>query len=376
MCYQHGHSAGIARRPSGALTVSETVRGVCSRGKSYVLRRLTRPRCLSLREAVNRHVARKRGARWVTPRTADGSRAALLPGVTVVTLRDEWGNARHGVFTADRLPIELQGTKCTKSHLNRLRAVSSEIWVKEGIWVAEDWQGNYYHWLIRHLPKLLLCEHGNVDLPLLLPKKCGMQEVISETLDVLRWPVERRVYIDTDVLKIDNGVFAQLAAFDRSLLPELSERLRSALGTSARSGIFISRAAASKRCIVREEDLTSELETFNITPVRFETLSFEEQRKVMSTTRLIVGMHGAGLTNMILMPPGGTVIEIVSDTVNAKTLFQDLARVLGHEYLRVPATTVDSERGHNANVRVNMSLVIDAVARKCPSSRAEFQAHT
>lgn len=60
------------------------------------------------------------------------------------------------------------------------------------------------------------------------------------------------------------------------------------------------------------------------------------QLKYFSQTSTLVGQHGAGLANMIWMPPGGRVFEILppvpSHTVE---IFSNLARACGHEYVAI-----------------------------------------
>ena len=39
-----------------------------------------------------------------------------------------------------------------------------------------------------------------------------------------------------------------------------------------------------------------------------EELSFAEQVRLFSETRCLVSIHGAGLTNLMFMPPGGHML--------------------------------------------------------------------
>jgi len=62
-----------------------------------------------------------------------------------------------------------------------------------------------------------------------------------------------------------------------------------------------------------------------------------EQLRAMSETSTLIGQHGAGLANMVWMPPGGVVIEILPTTVglSQRGLFRALARTCGHRYLAI-----------------------------------------
>ena len=62
-----------------------------------------------------------------------------------------------------------------------------------------------------------------------------------------------------------------------------------------------------------------------------------DQLRAMSGTTVLIGQHGAGLANMVWMPAGGFVIEILPTTVGRRQqgLFRALARTCGHRYVAV-----------------------------------------
>lgn len=54
-------------------------------------------------------------------------------------------------------------------------------------------------------------------------------------------------------------------------------------------------------------------------------------------TRVLVGQHGAGLANMLWMPAGGTVVEILPPMQPwVMPIFANLAAALGHRHIAVP----------------------------------------
>lgn len=78
----------------------------------------------------------------------------------------------------------------------------------------------------------------------------------------------------------------------------------------------------------------------------FETteMGIREQVQLVSETSVLIGQHGAGLANMVFMPPGGVVIEIHPPLpLEAVQTFAQLAAACGHTYLTVPQAGVHAE---------------------------------
>lgn len=73
-------------------------------------------------------------------------------------------------------------------------------------------------------------------------------------------------------------------------------------------------------------------------------LSIREQVQLAAETRVLIGQHGAGLTNMVFMQPGGVVIEIHPPLpAEAVETFALLAAACGHTYVTVPQADVHAD---------------------------------
>ncbi|RMY97537.1 hypothetical protein D0862_08013 [Hortaea werneckii] len=75
--------------------------------------------------------------------------------------------------------------------------------------------------------------------------------------------------------------------------------------------------------------------------VDYSTMNFKAQLELDQATNILVGVHGAGLTHGMFLPPHSTIAQILPPTVNHYG-FENMARFLGHKYYSTHATPFDS----------------------------------
>lgn len=119
-------------------------------------------------------------------------------------------------------------------------------------------------------------------------------------------------------------------ALDDGGLDYVKARLQPRAASAWRK-IYLSRGGTG-RAPENEAALETMLSAAGYTVVQPEALSFAEQRQLFAETRVLVGLEGAGLANVLFMPPGGSVLALRSLawgwTVNC---FDELARYGGHQ---------------------------------------------
>ncbi|KAL4811605.1 hypothetical protein BDW67DRAFT_171593 [Aspergillus spinulosporus] len=102
---------------------------------------------------------------------------------------------------------------------------------------------------------------------------------------------------------------------------------------------FINRTS-TRRLIDGEayfDHLQSELPHVKIQSIDFATISFAEQLAIAQQTDVLVGVHGAGLTHGIFLPPRSAIVEILPPGLNHKG-FRNVAGLLDHSYFSVHAS--------------------------------------
>ena len=83
--------------------------------------------------------------------------------------------------------------------------------------------------------------------------------------------------------------------------------------------VIINERLSRCRHIVNLLDLSGAISSMNLSHrvIHFENMTFAEQVSSLRFTRVLVSMHGAGLSNIIFLQPGSTVIELMHPLLNA-----------------------------------------------------------
>lgn len=124
---------------------------------------------------------------------------------------------------------------------------------------------------------------------------------------------------------------------DRHVFAELGDRLLNENSTPTAEKIFVSRrnmTALSQgryRALVNENELQAVLEARGFLTVEPELLSFADQVSVFRKAKVVVGLGGAGLFNVIFSGSGTRVISIESSTAFVHG-HANLFASLGHRY--------------------------------------------
>ena len=90
-----------------------------------------------------------------------------------------------------------------------------------------------------------------------------------------------------------------------------------------------------KRLLVNKDEYLERLKArfpnVEITAVNFAANSFAEQLKIVCSTDILVGVHGAGLSHGMFLPKASTMVEILPPGVDHKG-FRNMAKLLGHNH--------------------------------------------
>lgn len=228
---------------------------------------------------------------------------------------------------------------------------------------------NYYHWLIDTLPRLLVLRQTYPEILLLLPQPLPPKQLpdyITRSAAVLKFtqylPVTTK-----QILRTNCVILPELTAASLTQNPELVEQVREELVNAlsptpikATRRIYAARARNGMRCILNEQKVDELLQDYNFEKVYFETLSFVEQIQLMRETAVFVGVHGAGMTNMLFLQNMAKVVELLNKEYGDLCYFR-LASCLNLPYFWVPCTGTNSELANQSDMLVDVSLLKQAL---------------
>jgi capsular polysaccharide biosynthesis protein len=91
-------------------------------------------------------------------------------------------------------------------------------------------------------------------------------------------------------------------------------------------------------------------------------MDFKDQVRLFSECALVIGAHGAGLSNVSLMPQGAQVVEVLSPRRLWPT-YRGVAARSGVRYYPYVAASVGTETTNDSDIDVNIDHLLDFVNR-------------
>src|SRR5207244_2202402 len=108
--------------------------------------------------------------------------------------------------------------------------------------------------------------------------------------------------------------------------------------------VYVSRSDAEHRRLTNEADLIRMLTEQGFTVVSPGQLSFAAQVELFARARVIVGVHGAGLTNLIWAPRNCTVIELSPEGLG-DVGYRFSSQLCGHTYAAISCRVSEHSLG-------------------------------
>lgn len=203
---------------------------------------------------------------------------------------------------------------------------------------------NYGHWLVEIIPKLhfarSICHVSGV----LIPRVGGrMQEVIHDSLDMAGADAVVRVEHGNEEVFFFKELIIVWGAthhgvYMSPLVVETVEQIAAPVAGSGQGKVFISRRGAL-RDLANADDVEKALVEAGFSIVHPGQLNFAEQIAAVRDADIVVGVMGAGMTNMIFGKRGSKVINLTPSAM-PDTFFYFISVHKQQTYVELRANTV------------------------------------
>jgi len=218
------------------------------------------------------------------------------------------------------------------------------------LWVTDDWSHGYFHWLADALPRLYAAREAARETVLLLPHGYERLEFVTSSLKL--FDLRGVEYVGAEEVCVCERLLmpthtAPSGNYNEPLMRELRDFVLAACGVdpqaTADARLYVSRGRAPKRKLSNEREAVRVLEEFGFRVVHFEDFAFEEQARLSASASHLVSNHGAGLTNILFMRPGGSVLELRREGERERNWFFNLASAAGLDYYYQPCAPADAD---------------------------------
>ena len=218
------------------------------------------------------------------------------------------------------------------------------------------WSTEYYHWLTDYLVQVFALEayqeRTGTDPTVLIP--VDPPDWLRDSLSFAGIDPDRTAEWSGGRARCSRLAVGSLRRHTASTgdgyihspaaMARLGDRIRNTVPEADTDGrsrrLYVSRADAQDRRVRNEDELLAALEDYGFERIVPGEHSFAEQVRRFSDAEVILGPHGAGLTNTIFAPET-TLVELFGSYRNA--CFFVLARGVGHGYASVTCRPAGSD---------------------------------
>jgi capsular polysaccharide biosynthesis protein len=179
--------------------------------------------------------------------------------------------------------------------------------------IHNHWSSGYHHWVTEVLAKLSLVNPE--DYTLVIPEDYSRFAFDSLALfnfkEIIKLPKDHGL-LASEVTLIANP---NSGSYDPSLISSMKQQLIQKCSTKiekkeAFEYIYISRKNEQQRKVENEDEVIELLSSYGFKVVDVMNLSYYEQVMLFSSSKVLVSIHGAALTNAMFMPAGAKVLEL------------------------------------------------------------------
>lgn len=242
---------------------------------------------------------------------------------------------------------------------NAVKARKIQIVINDTYYCCvNEFSNSFYHWFTEVLPKMIYArKHCGAGTTFYIPFCLSEYQLTSLSLCKLNFCTTKNHVTLFRKLRVVENFYKHPGYYHVPLLEQAAGLLKgdSRTDTDKKRKIYITRRNASRRKVLNENEILPVLGRYGFEILDFDNMEFKRQRDILVNTSILVSIHGAALTNMILMPRGSTIVEFLPKKVHNDKCYFILAGSLHHNYYYLSCKT-------NGSSHITSDFVVDAVS--------------
>jgi hypothetical protein len=239
--------------------------------------------------------------------------------------------------------------------------------------VASQRNANYCRWWLDSVAKIFICAQssllrsklrGSVYTPTVSIAERGYQR---QTLKALKGCIHLRQESETRLLRCRSvnspgltfGGGQRLGAMVADFARFLEFAIPSPGGVKGGELLYLSRDDSKMRRVANEADLIPALERLGFRAISASNMSVLEQIETFRQARVVIGAHGAGLTNVLFCRPGTKLVEIFPEGGVHGSAFHRISSHLDLPYYYVVSERIETRFSKKNRVNADIRVSID-----------------
>ena len=268
-----------------------------------------------------------------------------------------WLLDKNGGFFEELTHSDRKGHRGGNSLYLRRRFPELEQLSGSFITLCYPYSTNWYHWLIQSIPRLYLVKDllNSVD-GIIVPSSFYHQRLI-ESLKFFGVSPSKIHVLGNRHLKVDTLIVPHYFAQSNipSWLPHyFRESALNQCVEKKRKRLYISREDVKTRRCTNEADLTISLEKLGFEVLQLSAINFSEQAVLFASAEIVIGSHGAGLSNVAFCPEGSDLVEVFPSKNTHSDLFHSIACAAKMNYWRF-----EGESNLSSNIHSDYSVDVE-----------------
>ena len=234
--------------------------------------------------------------------------------------------------------------------------------------VALEGTSNYYHWMTETLPRIHLLQQSGIPFDFLYVSPLRYQ-FQYETLALMKIKKDQILEGEKTTHIIPKTLVFPSQVARSCVTPQwVIDFLRTLFLGNRQSvtpirKIFISRSKSSIRHIINEDEVFNLIEPYGFEKIHLEHLSVTEQAQLINESKVIIGTHGAGMTNIVFAHPEAVIIELFQEHLDST--FFELSTTMKLAYYPLKTKTLEYLSQQTIDIRFrNTTIDIDNLAKK------------